>query len=47
MLRSHIMVPHELFSFIVSADEAAAYYQSIGMQFFWKKWYDKKIIVST
>ncbi len=46
MLRSHIMDPHELFSFIVSADEAAAYCQSIGMKVFWKKWHDKKVIVS-
>lgn len=46
MLRSHIMDPHELFSFIVSADEAAAYCQSIGMKFFRKKWHDKKVIVS-
>lgn len=46
MLRSHITDPHELFSFIVSADEAAAYYQSIGMKFFRKKWHDKKVIVS-
>ncbi len=32
--------------FIVSADEAAAYCQSIGMKFFRKKWHDKKVIVS-
>lgn len=46
MLSNHITDPHELFSFTISADEAAAYCKSIGMKFFRKKWYDKKVIVS-
>lgn len=46
MLSNHITDPHELFSFTISAEEAAAYCKSIGMKFFRKKWHDKKIIVS-
>lgn len=46
MLSNHITDPHELFSFTISADEAAAYCKSIGMKFFRKKWHDKKVIVS-
>lgn len=46
MLSDHILAPQELFSFMVTADEAAAYCKSIGMKFFRKKWHDKKIIVS-
>lgn len=46
MLSNHITDPHELFSFTISAEEAAAYCKSIGMKFFRKKWHDKKVIVS-
>ena len=46
MLSNHITDPHELFSFTISAEEAAAYCKSIGMKFFRKKWHNKKIIVS-
>lgn len=46
MLSNHITDPHELFSFTISADEAAAYCKSIGMKFFRKKWHDKKVIIS-
>lgn len=46
MLSNHITNPHELFSFTISAEEAAAYCKSTGMKFFRKKWHDKKVIVS-
>ena len=38
--------PKEIFSFTLTAEDAAAYCKSIGLKFFAKKWHDKKVIVS-
>lgn len=46
MLSRHITNPRTLFSFTVTAAEAAEYCKSIGMKFFKKKWQDKTVIVS-
>lgn len=46
VLSHHITNPQELFSFTITADDAAAYCKSIGLKFFRKKWTDKKVIIS-
>ena len=45
-LERYILQPQEILSFSITAQEAKAYCQSIGMRFFAKKWHDKTITVS-
>ena len=45
-LERYILQPQEILSFSVTAQEAKAYCQSIGMRFFEKKWQDKTVTIS-
>ncbi|MBR3561696.1 MAG: recombinase family protein [Oscillospiraceae bacterium] len=45
-LDPRIREPKELFSFTLTAEDAAAYCASIGIRFFRKKWHDKTVIIS-
>lgn len=45
-LERYILQPKEILSFSVTAQEAKAYCQSIGMRFFEKKWQDKTVTIS-
>lgn len=45
-LERYIAQPQEILSFSITAQQARAYCQSIGMRFFEKKWHDKTVIVS-
>lgn len=46
LLDRYLSPPKELLSFTITAEEARAYCESIGMRFFEKKWHDKTVIVS-
>ena len=46
LLERYVSQPKELFTFQITAREAKAYCQSIGMRFFEAKWHDKTVIVS-
>lgn len=46
LLERYVSQPKELFTFQITAQEASAYCQSIGMRFFEAKWHDKTVIVS-
>ena len=45
-LERYILQPQEILSFSITAQEARAYCQSIGMRFFEKKWHDKTVTIS-